>query len=58
MFRIGISERCLENFCSKDHVEFFQEMNKAKTDESCRQADVFNEQYVGMPGSFRALSVD
>ncbi|CAB3222197.1 unnamed protein product [Arctia plantaginis] len=54
----ALYERCLENFCSKDNVDFFLEMNKAKTDETCRQSGVFNEQYVGMPGSFRALSVD
>lgn len=33
-------------------------MRKARTNESYRQADKFNENYVGMPGSFRALSVD
>ncbi|XP_075984154.1 uncharacterized protein LOC142981899 [Anticarsia gemmatalis] len=48
----------LEAISSKDFLEYYTMMNRAKTNESCRQADQFNENYLGMPGSFRALSVD
>ncbi|KAJ8711053.1 hypothetical protein PYW07_008295 [Mythimna separata] len=53
-----LSDEWLDRLTSKDFVEYFNMMYQAKTDESCRQANNFNEQYVGMPGSFRALSVD
>ncbi|XP_075984073.1 uncharacterized protein LOC142981832 [Anticarsia gemmatalis] len=53
-----LNEKWLDILCSKENVEFYKEINQARTDESCRQADKFNENYIGTPGSFRALSVD
>ncbi|CAH0595083.1 unnamed protein product [Chrysodeixis includens] len=53
-----LNEEYLSELSSDEFVKYFEEMYKANTDESCRQSDKFNEQYVGMPGSFRALSVD
>ncbi|CAH0595084.1 unnamed protein product [Chrysodeixis includens] len=47
-----------EAISSKTFLDYMSEMGKAKTNESCRTANNFNENYVGMPGSFRALSVD
>ncbi|XP_004928863.1 retinaldehyde-binding protein 1 [Bombyx mori] len=48
----------LEILSSDEHNKYLQEMNKATTNESCRQTGKFNEQYLGLPGSFRSLSVD
>ncbi|KAJ0173148.1 hypothetical protein K1T71_011324 [Dendrolimus kikuchii] len=43
---------------SKEHVEYVKEMQKAKTDEKMRIGNGFNEEYLGMPGTFRNLHVD
>ncbi|KAJ2937371.1 hypothetical protein O0L34_g1965 [Tuta absoluta] len=43
---------------SEKFHEYWTMMTSAKTDESLRPADKFNEQYLGMPGTFRSLSVD
>ncbi|KAI5638795.1 CRAL/TRIO domain-containing protein [Phthorimaea operculella] len=43
---------------SEKFREYWKMMTSAKTDESLRPADKFNEQYLGMPGTFRTLSVD
>ncbi|CAB3245629.1 unnamed protein product [Arctia plantaginis] len=48
----------IDTISSEEFLDHFKEMNKAKTNESYRQANKFNESYIGMPGSFRALSVD
>ncbi|KAJ0173151.1 hypothetical protein K1T71_011327 [Dendrolimus kikuchii] len=42
----------------EEHVQYLKEMQKAKTDESKRTVDKFNEQYMGMAGTFRSLHVD
>ncbi|KAI5631734.1 CRAL/TRIO domain-containing protein [Phthorimaea operculella] len=62
----GGKERSLEELhvewidilSSEEHMAYFKEINSARTDESLRQRATFNEQYMGMPGSFRMLSVD
>ncbi|XP_072934787.1 alpha-tocopherol transfer protein-like [Epargyreus clarus] len=51
-------EEWLDLLASKEHIEHLSDMLKAGTDESCRQTDKFNEQYAGMPGTFRLLTVD
>lgn len=33
-------------------------MSSARIDETRRQTDEFNKQYMGIPGTFRQLSVD
>lgn len=48
----------LKALSSKEHVEYLEVMSKACTDESLRQSDKFNAEYMGMPGSFRNLKVD
>lgn len=47
--------KCLS---SEAHQELLKEMHQARTDESKRQRDKFNDQYMGMPGTFRTLSLD
>ncbi|XP_072934347.1 alpha-tocopherol transfer protein-like [Epargyreus clarus] len=53
-----LRDEVMDKLTSNNFVKYIEEMNQAKTDESCRQSDKFNEQYMGMPGSFRVLSVD
>ncbi|XP_026728142.1 alpha-tocopherol transfer protein-like [Trichoplusia ni] len=48
----------LEAISSDEHVAYMKMMNKACTDESKRLTGKFNEDYLGMPGSFRSLTVD
>lgn len=43
---------------TKEFRNHWREMSGARTDEARRQADQYNEQYMGMPGTFRSLSVD
>ncbi|CAG4932502.1 unnamed protein product [Colias eurytheme] len=43
---------------SKDVMDYMREMRGAKTNENLRQNNRFNEEYAGMPGTFRVLSVD
>ncbi|XP_047538374.1 uncharacterized protein LOC125071966 [Vanessa atalanta] len=62
----GGEERCLNDLqnewldvlSSEEHLKYIREMNNAGTDETFRRRDSFNEHYAGMPGTFRALSVD
>ncbi|CAK1590215.1 unnamed protein product [Parnassius mnemosyne] len=53
-----ILETWLELLSSKEHLDYLEEISKATTDEACRQLDKFNENYIGMPGTFRVLNVD
>ncbi|KAJ8712707.1 hypothetical protein PYW08_008011 [Mythimna loreyi] len=48
----------VQELSSPKHVEYVKMMFKACTDETKRHAGNFNEEYMGMPGSFRCLSVD
>ncbi|KAJ8712713.1 hypothetical protein PYW08_008017 [Mythimna loreyi] len=48
----------VEELSSAEHVEYIKMMHKAGTDETKRHEGKFNEEYMGMPGSFRCLSVD
>ncbi|XP_023947369.2 alpha-tocopherol transfer protein-like [Bicyclus anynana] len=43
---------------SENYLKHYKEMQKACTNENYRRDDKFNEQCVGIPGSFRQLSVD
>ncbi|XP_047032800.1 alpha-tocopherol transfer protein-like [Helicoverpa zea] len=58
MALLDLNKAWLKEISSKEFLAYMNEMNKASTNESCRQSDKFNEHYIGMPGSFRALSVD
>ncbi|XP_022832060.1 alpha-tocopherol transfer protein-like [Spodoptera litura] len=55
---LELNKEWVEVINSKEFLEYMSIMNKANTIESCRQSSKFTENYVGMPGSFRALSVD
>ncbi|XP_073948230.1 uncharacterized protein isoform X2 [Choristoneura fumiferana] len=48
----------LEELSTEEHIEYMKFSQSASTDESKRTKDKFNENYIGMPGSFRTLSVD
>ncbi|KOB69777.1 putative CRAL/TRIO domain-containing protein [Operophtera brumata] len=48
----------LEAVCSNEHKKYLAEMKASKTDETLRTADKLNEQIMGLPGSFRTLTVD
>ncbi|XP_075983784.1 uncharacterized protein LOC142981632 [Anticarsia gemmatalis] len=48
----------IDELSSPEHVKYMEMMCRACTDESLRRTDKFNEEYMGMPGSFRNLSVD
>ncbi|CAH0696572.1 unnamed protein product [Spodoptera exigua] len=48
----------VEELSSEKHIEYLKIMSKACTDESKRNTEKFNEEYMGMPGTFRNLTVD
>ncbi|KOB69774.1 putative CRAL/TRIO domain-containing protein [Operophtera brumata] len=48
----------LEVLSSEEHEKHLAEMKASNTDESLRTPDQFNEQIMGLPGSFRTLTVD
>ncbi|CAK1541709.1 unnamed protein product [Leptosia nina] len=50
--------RWTEVLYASKFLDYLREMNKATTDENCRPRHKFNEEYAGMPGTFRVLSVD
>ncbi|KOB78174.1 putative CRAL/TRIO domain-containing protein [Operophtera brumata] len=47
-----------EVLSSEEHEKHLAEMKASNTDESLRTPDKFNEQIMGLPGSFRTLTVD
>ncbi|XP_026737019.1 uncharacterized protein LOC113500424 [Trichoplusia ni] len=47
-----------KEMCSDVHIANVKHMEQASTDESCRVSSKFNEEYSGMPGSFKTLCVD
>ncbi|CAG4932530.1 unnamed protein product [Colias eurytheme] len=51
-------ENTLKELCTDEHIEHFKETEKAMTDESHRITLKFDEEYLGMPGSFKTLCVD
>ncbi|KAJ2937369.1 hypothetical protein O0L34_g1963 [Tuta absoluta] len=53
-----IHGKWMEVLDSKDFKTYLKEMSTAITDEKFRQTDTFNDQYMGMPGTFRTLKVD
>uniref|UniRef100_A0A2A4J6B5 CRAL-TRIO domain-containing protein n=1 Tax=Heliothis virescens TaxID=7102 RepID=A0A2A4J6B5_HELVI len=53
-----LNEEWVEELSTEKHVEYLKIMSKAGTDETKRLAGKFNEECMGMPGSFRNLSVD
>ncbi|CAH0713620.1 unnamed protein product, partial [Brenthis ino] len=53
-----LSEQWKECFSSEEAREIAQNTNKLFSDESKRNSYKFNEEYLGMPGSFKKLTVD
>lgn len=58
MYSFYFSDEWIEVLSSEEFLSYLDEMNSATTNESFRQKDQFTEQYAGMPGTFRLLSVD
>ncbi|XP_026489035.2 uncharacterized protein LOC113395614 [Vanessa tameamea] len=53
-----LQQEWLDVLSSEEHMKHMQVVNAAGTDEKFRRKDCFNDQYAGMPGTFRSLSVD
>ncbi|XP_045503247.1 uncharacterized protein LOC123700156 [Colias croceus] len=53
-----IQEDWIEELSTKGFRDYLREMNTASTDETRRSSKKFSEEYAGMPGTFRVLSVD
>ncbi|KAJ2937972.1 hypothetical protein O0L34_g14254 [Tuta absoluta] len=53
-----IQEEWLSFITSEEYVEYLKEINSCCTDESKRQNCIFNQEYMGVPGSFRKMNVD
>ncbi|XP_038221973.1 uncharacterized protein LOC119839646 [Zerene cesonia] len=53
-----IQDDWIEALSSKENMEYLRNINEGGTDESLRLKSSFNEDYAGMPGSFRLLTVD
>lgn len=52
------SEITFKAFKSEGNIKKMKEADKAKTDEAFRDSTKFSEEMLGMPGSFKMLSVD
>ncbi|KAJ2937365.1 hypothetical protein O0L34_g1960 [Tuta absoluta] len=55
---VDLKAKWMEAVSSEKHAKYMKEINSARTDENRRQSSKFNEEYMGMPGSFRKLDVD
>lgn len=53
-----LSEKWREVLKQDDALRFLKESERLVSNESKRQDSKFNEEYMGMPGSFRRLAVD
>ncbi|XP_038216261.1 clavesin-1-like [Zerene cesonia] len=53
-----VSEEWVKELSSKKHLNYMRQMYEACTDENLRTREKFNEDYAGMPGTFRLLTVD
>ncbi|XP_041971740.1 uncharacterized protein LOC121727808 [Aricia agestis] len=53
-----ISDQWKDALQSEDGKKIIQDIEKVTADETKRSSCKFNEEYLGMPGSFRTLSVD
>ncbi|KAH9637785.1 hypothetical protein HF086_007814 [Spodoptera exigua] len=52
----ALHEKLVKQLSSEKHQALMKEMNTARTDETKRQRDKFNEQYMGMPGELRSFT--
>ncbi|KAF9823328.1 hypothetical protein SFRURICE_020749 [Spodoptera frugiperda] len=53
-----LQEEMVQELSKEEYVDYVKMMFSARTEEGKRNAEKFNQEYLGMPGSFRALSVD
>ncbi|XP_050679655.1 retinaldehyde-binding protein 1-like [Leptidea sinapis] len=53
-----LNDNLMEELCSDKFQKHLTEMMNAKTEESYRQTDQFNTEFLGTAGSFRTISVD
>ncbi|XP_030031257.1 uncharacterized protein LOC115448095 isoform X2 [Manduca sexta] len=53
-----LNKKWMEIISTEEHTAYMKEMNGACTDESRRSKLDFNNEYIGMPGTFRTLTVD
>ncbi|CAB3245648.1 unnamed protein product [Arctia plantaginis] len=53
-----LTDNLRKELSSDEHIAYLKFMEQAATDESCRLPCAFNEEYSGMPGSFKSLTVD
>ncbi|CAG4932510.1 unnamed protein product [Colias eurytheme] len=53
-----IHDDWVKELSSEKHLQYMREMKEACTDEGLRPQEKFNEDYAGMPGTFRLLTVD
>ncbi|XP_038210456.1 uncharacterized protein LOC119831238 [Zerene cesonia] len=53
-----IHDDWLSELSKKENIDYMREMNKAGVDVTLRPRHNLNDDYVGMPGTFRVLSVD
>ncbi|CAG4932549.1 unnamed protein product [Colias eurytheme] len=53
-----IHDEWVEELSSDKFKQYLRDINSTGTDESCRSSYKFNEEYAGMPGTFKVLNVD
>ncbi|XP_050679653.1 uncharacterized protein LOC126975693 [Leptidea sinapis] len=53
-----LSEANFKELCTEEHIQFLKTLDKAETDESLRLSDKSDAEFMGMPGSFKTLSID
>ncbi|CAG5022691.1 unnamed protein product [Parnassius apollo] len=55
---IKLHKEWVDVLSSKEFQEYYSEMKAASTNEKYRQTDKFNEEYMGIAGTFKTLNVD
>ncbi|CAG5022699.1 unnamed protein product [Parnassius apollo] len=55
---VNLHEEWVDVFSSREFQEYFSIMKAATTNEKYRQTDKFNEEYMGIAGTFKTLNVD
>ncbi|CAK1541707.1 unnamed protein product [Leptosia nina] len=53
-----LCEANVNEFCTEEHIARLKKMEAAVSDESKRLSYKFNEEHLGLPGSFKTLCVD
>lgn len=53
-----VSDDLMEELGLEVNVKYFKEMSKARTLESMRTSSTYDEDFLGIAGTFRTLSVD